>query len=245
MRVAVLSDIHANLTALDAVLQATGEVDAVWHLGDVVGYGPDPDAVVERLATVGAQGVRGNHDAAALGELDVTDFNADARRAVVWTSATITTTTADWLRALEPTRIEGDYTLVHGSPRDPTWEYILGRDSIEANLDALTTPFGLHGHTHVPIAYARTTRSLGRRGLDVVEPGDGDTLELPDGPVLLNPGSVGQPRDGIPTASWLVLDTAARSVTWHRVGYAIADVQDRMRERGLPARLVERLAYGW
>ena len=245
MRVAVLSDIHANLTALDAVLAATGEVDAVWHLGDVVGYGPDPDAVVDRLATIGAQGVRGNHDAAVIGELDVRDFNTDARRAVQWTAATITTTTSDWLSALEPTRIEGDYTLVHGSPRDPTWEYVIGRETIEANLDALTTPYGLHGHTHVPIAYAHTTRSRGRRGLGVVKPADGDTLELPDGPVLLNPGSVGQPRDGIPTASWLQLDTAARRVTWRRVGYAIAELQERMRERGLPDRLIERLASGW
>jgi predicted phosphodiesterase len=245
MRVAVLSDIHANLTALDAVLEATGEVDAVWHLGDVVGYGPDPDAVVQRLAAIGAHGVRGNHDAAAVGELDVTDFNTDARRAVEWTSGTITATTADWLRALEPTRIEGELTLVHGSPRDPIWEYILGRESIAANLDALTTPYGLHGHTHVPIAYARTKGSLGRGGVGVVEPGDGDTLELPDGPALLNPGSVGQARDGIPTASWMVLDTDARTVTWHRVAYAIAEVQDRMRERGLPPRLIERLAYGW
>ena len=163
MLVAVLSDIHANLTALDAVLEAAGGVHAVWHLGDVVGYGPDPDAVVDRLATVGAKGVRGNHDAAAVGELDVTDFHADARRAMEWTRDTIATATADWLQALEPTRREGEYTLVHGSPRDPTWEYILGRDSITANLDALTTPFGLHGHTHVPIAYARSRGSLGRR----------------------------------------------------------------------------------
>jgi predicted phosphodiesterase len=140
--VAVLSDIHANLTALDAVLEAAGGVDEVWHLGDVVGYGPDPDAVVDRLATIGAKGVRGNHDAAAVGELDVTDFHADARRAIEWTRDTIATATADWLQALEPTRREAEFTLVHGSPRDPTWEYILGRDSITANLDALTTPFG-------------------------------------------------------------------------------------------------------
>ncbi len=245
MLVAVLSDIHANLTALDAVLEAAGGVDEVWHLGDVVGYGPDPDAVVDRLATVGAKGVRGNHDAAAVGELDVTDFHADARRAIEWTRDTIATATADWLQALEPTRREGEFTLVHGSPRDPTWEYILGRDSITANLDALTTPFGLHGHTHVPIAYARTRGSLGRRPVGVVRPGDGDTLDLPDGPVLLNPGSVGQPRDGVPTASWLALDTAARRVTWHRTGYDIAAVQERMRQRDLPPRMIERLAYGW
>jgi predicted phosphodiesterase len=244
MRVAVLSDIHANLTALDAVLEAAGEVDAVWHLGDVVGYGPDPDAVVERLAAIGAHGVRGNHDAAAVGELDVAEFNADARRAIEWTSRTITTMTADWLRALEPTRVEGDVTLVHGSPRDPTWEYILGRESIGANLDALTTPYGLHGHTHVPIAYARTKASLGRHSFGVVEPSDGDTLELPEGPVLLNPGSVGQPRDGIPTASWLLLDSDPRRVTWQRVGYDVGAVQDRMRARGLPPSLIERIAHG-
>jgi len=245
MRVAVLSDIHANLTALDAVLGAAGEVDAVWHLGDVVGYGPDPDEVVDRLAAIGAIGVRGNHDAAAVGELDITEFNADARRAMEWTRTVIGAATRDWLHAHEATRIEGELTLVHGSPRDPTWEYILGRESIAANLAALTTPYGLHGHTHVPIAYARTTGARGRPGIGMVEPGDGDTLELPAGPVLINPGSVGQPRDGIPSASWLLLDTDARSVTWHRVGYAVGEVQDRMRRRGLPPRLIERIAYGW
>jgi predicted phosphodiesterase len=244
MRVAVLSDVHANLTALDAVLAAAGAVDAVWHLGDVVGYGPDPDAVVARLVEVGAVGVRGNHDAAAIGELDIQTFNIDARRAMTWTRETISDVTAAWLRSLGPVRNEGDHTLVHGSPRDPLWEYVIGRESIESNLDALETPYGLHGHTHVPVAYGRDRGPLGRPRLRTTDPGDGTRLRLGPGPVLLNPGSVGQPRDGIPSASWMELDTTARVATWHRTTYDIAAVQARMRAVDLPARLVDRLDQG-
>ena len=124
MRVAVLSDIHANVAALEAVLAVIPSVDEVWQLGDVVGYGPEPDAVVARLREVGARGVRGNHDAAAVGRLDIESFNADARQAMEWTQATIAADTREWLEAL-PERLEReDFLLVHGSPRDPTWEYV-------------------------------------------------------------------------------------------------------------------------
>src|SRR5258705_4804161 len=121
MRVAVLSDIHANLVALDAVISAVGSVDAVWHLGDVVGYGPDPDGVVERLASIGAIGVRGNHDAAAVGDIDVEWFNPDARAAMEWTRRRISERTRAWLIALPESRVEGEFSLAHGSPRDPIW----------------------------------------------------------------------------------------------------------------------------
>jgi diadenosine tetraphosphatase ApaH/serine/threonine PP2A family protein phosphatase len=244
MRIAVLSDIHSNLLALDAVLADIGSIDAVWHLGDVVGYGPEPDAVVERLAGVGAVGVRGNHDSAAVGGHEIDWFNPDARAAIEWTMGQISERTVDWLRALPETRREGDFTLVHGSPREPLWEYITSTPVARANLAELETPFGLHGHTHVPIVFAQRD---GR--MELIAPSRGSTFALdagnrPAGAALVNPGSVGQPRDGDPTASYLVLDTAAGTCTWQRVGYDVGKVQAAIRAAGLPGRLADRLSYG-
>jgi predicted phosphodiesterase len=239
MRIAVLSDIHANLPALDAVLKAIGSVDVVWHLGDVVGYGPEPDAVVARLGEVGAVGVRGNHDAAAVGGREIEWFNPEARAAMEWTKRAIGPPTRAWLAALPERLVEGPFTLVHGSPRDPTWEYITSVPVARANLAALTTRYGLHGHTHVPIAYREDD---GR--VEPITPGDGSVLGLDARKTLINPGSVGQPRDGDPTASWLVIDSDRERCTWRRVAYDIASVQAAMIDAALPSRLVDRLSYG-
>ncbi len=239
MRIAVLSDIHSNLAALDAVLADAGDVDAVWHLGDVVGYGPDPDGVVARLAEVGALGVRGNHDAAALGGPEIDWFNPEARRAVEWTASTMSSATRDWLADLPETLVIDDVTLVHGSPREPLREYVISLAVARASLDVLTTSHGLHGHTHVPIAYLLEERAIG-----VKEPRDGSSIELAGRRAFLNPGSVGQPRDGDPRASYLVLEPDAGTVTWHRVAYDIAAVADAIRAAGLPSRLADRLAHG-
>ncbi len=239
MRIGVLSDIHANLAALDAVLAAMPSVDAVWQLGDVVGYGPDPDRVVSRLREIGALGVRGNHDAAALGELDVDAFNVDARSAIEWTRSVISDDTLDWLGSLPELSVLEGLTLVHGSPRDPIWEYVTSMPVARAGIAAMTTPSGLHGHTHVPIAFLDED---GR--LETMSPGAGSRLAIEGRRVLANPGSVGQPRDGIPTASWLLMDTADDSITWHRTAYEVGAVQAAMAEAGLPERLVARLSYG-
>ena len=239
MRVAVLSDIHANLVALDAVLGALGTVDAVWHLGDVVGYGPDPDGVVGRLESIGAIGVRGNHDAAALGGDEIEWFNPDARAAMEWTRRAIGPQTQRWLNAQPLTRTEGDFTLVHGSPRDPVWEYVTSVPVARANISTLSTRYGLHGHTHVPIAFREDD---GR--IDVISPGPGSELALDHASLLLNPGSVGQPRDGDPASSWLLIDTEARRIQWGRASYDVAAVQSAMTTAGLPARLIGRLTHG-
>jgi diadenosine tetraphosphatase ApaH/serine/threonine PP2A family protein phosphatase len=239
VRVAVLSDIHANLAALDAVLAAVPSVDEVWQLGDIVGYGPEPDEVVARLRDIGALGVRGNHDAAAVGGLEIDSFNVDARRAMEWTRTAIAADTRSWLAAL-PERMEREgFTLVHGSPRDPIWEYVTSTPVARAGIAAMETPSGLHGHTHVPIAYLEDDGQL-----ETMSPGAGSTVAFGAHRVLLNPGSVGQPRDGIPTASWLVLDTAAGTATWNRTAYDVGAVQRAMEAVGLPERLVARLAYG-
>jgi diadenosine tetraphosphatase ApaH/serine/threonine PP2A family protein phosphatase len=239
VRVAVLSDIHANLAALDAVLAAIPSVDEVWQLGDIVGYGPHPDEVVARLRDVGARGVRGNHDAAAVGGLEIESFNVDARRAMEWTRAAINDDTRAWLAAL-PERLEREgFTLVHGSPRDPIWEYVTSTPVARAGISAMDTTFGLHGHTHVPVAYLEDDGTL-----ETMSPGAGSRITYGSHRALLNPGSVGQPRDGIPTASWLLLDTDEGAGTWHRTAYDVGSVQVAMEAAGLPERLVARLAYG-
>jgi predicted phosphodiesterase len=244
MRIAVLSDIHANLAALDAVLANAGSVDGIWHLGDVVGYGPEPDAVVDRLRAAGAHGVRGNHDAAAVGGNEIDYFNPDARAAMEWTRRAISGPTRDWLAALQPTQdgrpVDDRFALVHGSPRDPIWEYVTSAAVAQANLDALGVPYGFHGHTHVPVAW----RDEGNGRTALIRPAPGAPLELDERRTLLNPGSVGQPRDGDPTASWLVLDTDAATVTWQRTAYDIGTTQRQMTALGLPPRLVARLAVG-
>jgi predicted phosphodiesterase len=239
MRIAVLSDIHANLPALDAVLADAGDVDAIWHLGDVVGYGPEPDAVVERLRAVGAVGVRGNHDAAACGGQEIEWFNPDARRAMEWTRAAISPATLAWLSALPERLVIENAELVHGSPREPIWEYVTSSAIARANLAVLSAPIGLHGHTHHPVAWLDDAD-----GVELVRPGRDGSLELAGRRALVNPGSVGQPRDGDPDASYAILDPAAGLVRWHRVAYDVAGVQRAMGAAGLPASLSARLAVG-
>jgi len=239
MRIALLSDIHANLTALDAVLAALGSVDHVWHLGDVVGYGPEPDATVQRLVDVGAIGVRGNHDAAACGGPEIEWFNPEARRAMEWTRRTISAATLHWLEML-PDRIEeGLFTLVHGSPRDPTWEYVTSTPVATAGFAALATRHGLHGHTHVPMAWREDGAWV-----SAMDPREHPLVHLDERRTLLNPGSVGQPRDGDPRAAWAIIDTDAGTCRWQRTPYDIGAVQGAMRRAGLPAWLVGRLAVG-
>jgi predicted phosphodiesterase len=242
MRIAVVSDIHSNLVALDAVLDAAGAVDAVWHLGDVVGYGPEPDAVVARLRSIGALGVRGNHDAAAVGGSEVDWFNPEARIAIEWTRDRITPATRAWLTDLPTTLVNGPFALVHGSFRDPVWEYVTQSSAALASL-ALLPPlgarYGLFGHTHLPSVFRPAD---GR--VETIRPSDGSVLDLDERLALLNPGSVGQPRDGIPSASFLVLDTERSQATWGRTAYDIEAVQSAMRMAGLPERLAARLAFG-
>lgn len=242
MRIAVLSDIHSNLVALDAVLAALGSVDAVWVLGDVVGYGPEPDAVVDRLVAVGAIAVAGNHDAAAVGAADVGWFNPDARAAIEWTRRRMTAATRAWLAGLPPTLVEPPATLVHGSLREPLWEYITSAAEARASLRLLAAralSLGLHGHTHIPVLWR-----LSGDELELIRVEDGSRIGLDERLVLANPGSVGQPRDGDPRASYLVYDTDRTELVWHRVAYDIGATQAAMRQVGLPRWLVERLAVG-
>jgi predicted phosphodiesterase len=244
MRIAVLSDIHANLVALDAVLAAAGTVDAVWHLGDVVGYGPDPNAVVRRLRDLDAVGVRGNHDAAAAGGSEIDWFNPDARRAMEWTRSVLEPDVLAWLGALPERRTEAGVELVHGSPREPLWEYVLTGAVARESLDHLDHAMGLHGHTHVPVAWLTKPDD----GVELRRMSGGGEVGVPTevaaGRSLLNPGSVGQPRDGDPRASFMILDPERGHAEWHRATYDIERVQDAMRLARLPGPLAARLAVG-
>lgn len=242
MRIAVLSDIHSNLVALEAVLAAVGSVDAVWVLGDSVGYGPEPDGVVERLVDVGAVAVAGNHDAAAVGTADLGWFNPDARAAIEWTQRRISAATRAWLAELPTVVTEPPATLVHGSLREPLWEYITSGAEAGPNLRLLAERrlgLGFHGHTHIPVLWRRTGEEL-----ELHRVADGTVIALDERLVLANPGSVGQPRDGDPRASYLVYDTDRAELAWHRVAYDVGATQALMRRAGLPQWLVERLALG-
>ncbi|CAN5776305.1 metallophosphoesterase family protein [soil metagenome] len=241
MRIAVLSDIHGNLPALEAILDALAPYDAVWQLGDIVGYGPQPNEVIARLAAEKAVGVRGNHDSAALGELDTDSFNDDARTAVEWTAEQLEPDARAWLAALPTRSVEQAFTLVHGSPRDPTWEYVHSTAIARANLASFDTPHCLVGHTHIPFVF-RQNPGASVRG---VRPLPDSALEIgPDERLIINPGSVGQPRDGDPRAGGMVLDTEANSLAWQRVEYPVERVQKLMTGHRLPVRLVARLSFG-
>ena len=239
MRLAVLSDIHANLAALDAVAAALPQVDQIWALGDIVGYGPQPNEVIQRLQELGVRAVTGNHDGAAIGTVDASWFNPDAAAAIRWTTSVLDANSRAYLAALPQVRRDGELTAVHGSPREPIWEYITDPAIAAANLDAFETRQCLFGHTHLPVIY----RADGHQ-VTVVPATTSSPIALDARRAMINPGSVGQPRDGNPDASYLVLDTDAETADFHRVRYEIALTQRLMREVGLPRWLVERLAIG-
>lgn len=242
MRLAVLSDIHSNLVALDAVLADLATlpaVDQIWVCGDIVGYGPQPNEVIHRLRERDAQAVMGNHDGAAVGKVDTGWFNDAAAAAIDWTTEVLTDDSREYLSSLPERRQDGELTAVHGSPREPIWEYIVSPAVAAANLADFETRNCLFGHTHFPVLYAASDRRVGQ--VDITA---GAASRLPEGRLFLNPGSVGQPRDGNPDSSYLVLDLAAGSVQFRRVPYDIARTQELMREHRLPRWLVERLSHG-
>ena len=239
MRLAVLSDIHANLAALSAVRDDLPEIDQLWVLGDIVGYGPQPNEVVRLLQEMGARSVLGNHDGAAIGTVSPRDFNPDAAAAIRWTAEALDDNARAYLATLPEVRCEGELTAVHGSPRDPTWEYITSTAIAADNLEAFETRLCLFGHTHLPIIFQD-----GGDGVEVVRATPGTEIDLGEQRALVNPGSVGQPRDGNPATSYLLLDTDANVVEFRRLGYDLAETQRRMGEADLPPRLIERLSWG-
>ncbi len=243
MRVLVISDIHANYTALEAVLNDAGTVDETWCLGDMVGYGPDPNAVIEQVRELPhLTCILGNHDVAVTGEMAFEAFNGDARRSLTWTEKVLTADNMDFLRAMpHHARVRGEVTLAHGSPRDPIWEYVLNTLSARLNFDHFGTPFCFVGHSHIQSMFKLDEKS-NRVTLEMPRVGVPVTL-VPR--VIMNPGSAGQPRDRDARAAYAIYDTQARSWEARRAEYNFAEVQQRIREAGLPEKHAVRLSEGW
>ena len=240
MRVAVISDIHANLHALEAVREAIDREapDEIWCLGDLVGYGPQPDACCVWSAEHTAVCLAGNHDLGVLGTLDLTDFSDDAAAAAVWTRRVLGEPARTYLAELPSYGEREDVGLFHASPRDPVWEYVLTWEAAEAAIHYSGFAITLVGHSHVPLAISDDPGLPGGHA-----PG-GTEIEFDGAQWLLNPGSVGQPRDGDPAAAWLLLDLDERRASFRRVAYDVERTQTEIRDQGLPDALAERLAHG-
>ncbi|MGC9359892.1 MAG: metallophosphoesterase family protein [Anaerolineae bacterium] len=242
MRVLVISDVHSNLAALQAVLENAGEFDALWSLGDVVGYGPQPNECIATLREYDHLYIAGNHDWGVLGRISLDDFNRDARRANLWNREQLTPESLAYLEAAPETIVKGDITLAHGSPRYPVWEYLVYASAAKLSYEFFETKLCLVGHTHVPALFemAPQDSDCRRFALPIGEP-----FALEEGRYIVNPGSVGQPRDGDPRAAYLLLDTDDLTIDHRRVPYDIAATQELMRQAGLPRRHIARLEMGW
>jgi predicted phosphodiesterase len=242
MKVAVISDIHANRQAFEATLEAIAASEAaeLWCLGDLVGYGADPDACVELAREHAAVCLAGNHDMAVTGEIPLDEFSRGASLAAQWTREVIAPQNLEFLSGLRPEGQEGRVGLYHASPRDPVWEYVLSTLLAELCFDRQSTRVCLVGHSHVALSFVR------REGEPATgEPRrEGTQLDIADGEWLLNPGSVGQPRDGDARASWLLLDLDGLSASFMRTDYDISGAAAAIRAARLPDSLAERLEYG-
>jgi predicted phosphodiesterase len=241
MRIAILSDIHANYHALQTVLAAveSEEVDEVWCLGDTVGYGPRPNRCCAVVADHAALCLAGNHDLAVTGALSVDEFNGDAAAAARWTRGVLEPPARAFLERLVPAATRPGVELYHGSPVDPVWDYVLSEAAAFLSFRLTTAPLVLVGHSHVALALSWDGSDLGGGVAN-----DGADVDLDASRWLLNPGSVGQPRGGDPRAAWLLIDDEARRATFRRTPYPIEQTQAEIRERDLPEALAERLARG-
>jgi diadenosine tetraphosphatase ApaH/serine/threonine PP2A family protein phosphatase len=243
MRYLVLSDVHANLEALAATLAAAGDYDHALVLGDLVGYGANPDDVIDRIrALPSATLIRGNHDKVATGLETVESFNHLARHAIQWTASTLSPDRRAWLAALPPgpTAIDEVVEICHGAPFDED-AYIFDELDVRRAFKAMQRPLCLFGHTHVPAAFRFDT------SLQPIGPPRGDRFRLTlddEATYLVNCGAVGQPRDGDPRAAFGLLDTDARTLTIVRVPYDVATAQAKIIAAGLPEVLAQRLAVG-
>jgi predicted phosphodiesterase len=242
VRIAVISDIHGNFHALRTVLEAVAEErpDAIWCLGDTVGYGPKPNECCAALEQSCDLCLAGNHDLLALGKTVLPgDFNPDAASAGSWTAAELTAGSCAFLGGLEShAHVEGA-DLYHASARDPVWEYVLSGEAARATFDLADAPLVLVGHSHIPLAI-----SLEGDEIAGAHAPAGTEVDLSRGRWLCNPGSVGQPRNGDRRAAWLLVDLEARSASFRRIAYDVAATQAELRAAELPESLAERLQHG-
>lgn len=241
MRTLIISDIHANKTALEAVLKDAGEVDSTYCLGDVVGYGPDPNECVERLLDIpDLTWIIGNHDAAVLGRIDINTFNYEAKMSLQWQNTTFKSANKKILETLPESLVIGDITLAHGSPCNPIWEYILDARTAKSNFSYYQTRFCLVGHTHLPCIYEQNKDGH----VNVRRLSQNEEICLTNRSII-NPGSVGQPRDRNPLAAYMIFES--ENLTWQqrRVAYDVAAVQERILSNGLPTVHAFRLRDGF
>jgi predicted phosphodiesterase len=243
MRILVLSDIHANITAFEAVLADAGAFDAAWCLGDIVGYGPDPNECVARLRSLPELTcVLGNHDVAVLGELNFAVFNGDARKSLVWQQKQVTPENIAYLKGIpREMQVRGEVSFAHGSPRDPVWEYVLNTLIARLNFESFTTPWCFVGHTHIQCVFQL---DLKKDRISLETPPVGKAMPLIPR-AILNPGSVGQPRDRDARAAYAIYDPQAQTWEPRRAAYDFSAVQKRIRDAGLPEKHAARLAEGW
>lgn len=242
MRILVISDIHANLTALETVLDHAAEFDAVWCLGDLVGYGPDPNECIQKVQDLpGLLCILGNHDAAALGHIDTMTFNPEARTALEWTQKTLFKESISFLKKLPETIENNNVFLTHGSPRQPVWEYLMDVQTATINFDHFSTPYCFVGHTHLPVTF---TLEGGYASSRLKVPIPNKRISLTPR-MIINPGSVGQPRDNDPRAAYAIYYPEEGIWEYRRIEYDIPSVQARMANENLPARHILRLESGW
>ncbi len=242
-RILVISDVHANLPALKAVLADAGKVDQVWCLGDIAGYGPDPNECIEIISQIPKLTcMMGNHDYAAIGDMALETFNTDAKRALLWQREKLSASSKDFLRTLcQDVATHGAVSLAHGSPRDPIWEYILNTLVARINLEFFQTTWCFVGHSHFQAVFQYHSDT---EEMSIEVPLPGEAYKLKDR-AILNPGSVGQPRDRDSRAAYAIFKPQQKVWEPHRVEYDIASVQKRILQAGLPPRHAERLAGGW
>jgi predicted phosphodiesterase len=242
MRIAIVSDIHGNRQAFEAVLDAieVSDCEEMWCLGDLVGYGADPDACVTLARENAAVCLAGNHDLGVRGSLPLEQFSRGAALAATWTRDTITPQTLEYLNQLEPSNLDEAVGLYHASPRDPVWEYVLSPLQAELCMDIQPHRVALIGHSHVALSFSRFP---GAPASGETRPAD-EELDISSGEWLLNPGSVGQPRDGDPRAAWLELDLDNWRALYRRNDYDVAGAAAAIRAAQLPDSLAERLLYG-
>jgi predicted phosphodiesterase len=243
MRIAIVADIHSNLEAFQAVLrhaEGEGPIERLWCVGDIVGYGPDPSACIELVRRHSHVSVAGNHDLAAIGKMGTEDFNPIAAEAAHWTARQLSAEERAYLEEMSLVVKEGDFTLVHGTLRHPEWEYLLTGEQAQAHFGLQETPYSLVGHSHVPFVAVEAPNAPAA----MIVLADGDELHLSEERLAINPGGVGQPRDGDPRAAYAVYDSDARTVAFHRVEYNIEATQRKMEAAGLPRYLIDRLSRG-
>ena len=245
MRLAEISDIHANLHALEAVLAEIDRdsPDEIWCLGDVVGYGAQPNECTRIVAERADLCLAGNHDLAALGELDISSFSPAAAEAARWTQGELEDEPRKFLASLEATDESREVALYHASPRDPVWEYVLWPEQAGACIARQSTRVAMIGHSHVALCF-RAADDDDLEATQGAQVAGGTTLDVSEGRWLLNPGSVGQPRDGDPRAAWLAFDTEAWSAAYRRVEYPVDEAAEAIVNAGLPEHLGRRLSVG-